>query len=137
MKKVIFFLILAFVLMGVIPAMAENELGDYKQIIVNNTAEKVATLIPTTLIIPGKCRILKVTCATLASAGGGTENVIALNDASSVGAMTDKNSEGETESNDSDDAVLSYVNSLRISNGCVITQGAFTVVLVEWERVIP
>jgi len=142
MRKLFICLIVAsFLLMGA-QAFADNELTDTKYLLVNTSDEKVGTLVPISLLIPGKCRVLKVTFSNIQADGdqGGVSSEVygALYDCSSVGGANDKNVEGEIESDDAGSVAIDYgLRPLKIANGVVIVQGSNTAALVEWERILP
>lgn len=116
-----------------LPAMAEEDLTGYVYTIANETGSPITTLIPITLIIPGQCRILRYTVSRNAATAG---DFASLHDASSITAATNKACEGELESTTGETVSHRYLRPLTISNGCVINQGAYTTVVVEWERII-
>ena len=107
-------------------------------VITNTTTTVQSTSIPTSIIRPGKDRVLrfKVTSA-LVTPSTAVEAVAALYDSATTGGALATVLEGEVESNDSDSVEEVYSRALRIANGVTIVQGAHTVVTVEWEYFSP
>ena len=135
MKKLIISLVVALFLMGALNAYAIDTANVSQYVIVNTATTTLATAIPITVIRPGKDFILRfkvVSTAALTS-----ETVAALFDSATLGNATDQFCEGEIESDDFDQVEERYSNPLGIKNGVVMTQGAETVLLIEWEKRIP
>lgn len=139
MKKFLSILIvLALLVAFVLPArlaMAEVDLTADVYTIANETASTTSTLIPITIIIPGKCRISRYIVSNNYTSVN--TSFASLHDASSTAAATNKACEGELKLAASSTVQRKYLRPLKISNGCVITQGAYTTVTVEWDRVTP
>lgn len=137
-KLILGFAIISLVLMGISSqAMADTSSSDFKYVIVNTTQTTLPTAISTDIIDPIKHRILRFKVSQGNTIGGSTatEVVAALYDSSTFAGAGNKQLEGEIESNDSDSVEERYSVPLRLANGCVIMQGANTIVLVEWEKV--
>jgi len=113
-------------------------LRDTKYTIDNSSGtSSLTTLVPIALIIPNKSRIVSV-IVTPTSPGTGAhyENIVAVYDASSIaGLIETKAMEGEVERNDADSGEIEWKRPLKIYNGCVIAQGAKTVVNIEFEDI--
>ncbi len=139
MRKILLSLMIVALLVvyaGPVQAAAPS---DRKYVIVNETTTSKVTCIPTSLIRPGKDRVLRFEVSSLTPYLGSasTEVIAALYDCTTAGSAINKVLEGEKESNDSDTVEERYIRPLRIANGVTMIQGARTVVLVEWERLIP
>jgi len=138
-KLLVSFIAIAFVLVGINAFADTADLNNQKYLIINDAGDKADFTIPTTLCIPGKSRIIKVTVSPTGTSAQ-SEVYVALYDASSLTvASLNKVCEGEVEANDEHDtAYLQYTaRGLKIANGCTIVQGAYTAVLVEWENYTP
>ena len=136
MKKLILGLVVALVLMGAVAHAADNQqLTDYKYMIVNNAEGTLVTPIPTAVIDPAKHRILCFEVGFVMGSSGSTntESVACLYDATSAGMATNKVAEGEIESNDADTVTKTYKRPLNLMNGVTMMQGSYTVVMIEWE----
>lgn len=113
-----------------------------KIVLVNTGTTSQATAIATSAsgdsvyIAPGKHRIVKMVVSNIAP-GASTEVVAGLYDAASVGAATNTAIEGEIESNSQDSVTLEYSRPLKLVNGLTVIQGAYTSVLIEYERYRP
>ncbi len=136
MKKILSSLIvIALLFVCSAPAMGAA-LTDKKYSILNDAGGSLTTLVPIALIIPNKSRVIKVTVTTMKNPSAGTECLVAIYDASSISGLIDtKAMEGEIESDGDKSAVLEWKRCLKIYNGCVIGQGAYTVVNIEYEDV--
>ena len=142
MKKLLLILIVPLLLMGLSTlafAADTYQLSDQKYAIANTSATTKVTYIPTTVIRDrGRDRVFKVTVNSILGAGlTHTEGIVAVYDCTSAAYLLASSMEGEIESNDSDSVSLEYKRPLTIYNGVAIAQGAFTTVLVEWEKVMP
>ena len=132
MKKLILLALIALFFVGAMNASA----ADYtkKFCIVNNTALSIRTLISSTLIVPTESRIIRFKVTAIGQpTNTSSEAVAALYDAATRVSAVATTLEGEIESNDFDSAEEKYDVPLDIVNGTVIGQGAFTIVLVEYE----
>jgi len=138
-----------------LPAMADSQVRDsliYNS--VNMTANKITKALPTTSSIgdraylaPGKHRIIKYEVSGMTANASGAagipigstsrEVVCSIYDAASIGAATNKTLEGELESNDADTVFKAFDRPMKLVNGLVIVQGAWTVVTIEYERLNP
>lgn len=133
--------ILCIVFSGI--AMADSQVQD--SIVwcnVNDTAVAVGFAFPTTtdaadrvFFEPGKHRLLRFELTNIASIS--TEMIAAVYDSASIAAAGNQQIEGEIESNDSDSVEEVYIRPLAVKNGLVVRQGAYTILLVEYERYRP
>lgn len=132
------FVVLALVLMSQVVSAAPWDLNDEKRVIVNTTGVGITTFIPTTIIRPNKDRVFKITVSSALPAGfTSTENFAALYDCTTAAGTLISALEGEIESSSAANVDLEWKRPLRIFNGVTILQGAYTVVLIEWEKVTP
>ena len=139
--------VIALLVMFALPAMAERREDTEKLTFINKTGDSQHTAVTTIFnaqqqnayIAPGKHRIVSFEVCDLGNneLSTTTETMAALYDASSVGTASDKNVEGEVESDDGETRKLKYDRPLKLANGCVIGQGAYTCVTLEYERYSP
>ncbi len=137
MKRLLILFVVALFVMFCVPAQAAT-LADKKYTIDNSTGTgSLTTLIPITLLRPGKDRIVRITCTPQSTgAGAHYENIVAIYDSASIsGLIGTKAMEGEVERSDDTTSELSWDRGLAIYNGGVIAQGAKTIVNVEWEQI--
>lgn len=137
MRKILLSLMIVALLVVYAGSVQAAAPSDKKYVIVNDTATKATKSISTSIIRPGKDRILRFEVTDITAAGGGTEVVAALYDCTTAGGTSNQVLEGEKESDDSDSVEEIYIRPLRIANGVTIVQGAHTIVLIEWETIIP
>ena len=160
MKKALALMMVVGILFSCIPAFADGQVGfsgtqyTEKWNAVNNTANAVYVVIPTSkaangraYIQPGKHRIVSLfvqgfpanaTVAGIPNGSTATEGVAAIYDATSIASANNKNIEGEIEhSNQGGGVTLNYTRPLKVKNGIVLIQGAFTTVKLEYERIQP
>ena len=134
MKKFAFLLVLALLLASVMPAYAVAP-SDNKYVITNTTAISQATAVSTSIIAPNIARILKVTVTSALPKGAtSTETVVGVYDATSSGAALNSALEGEVEGTTAATVEIKYERPLKVYNGITIIQGAYTVVVIEWEE---
>jgi len=139
MRKLFSVLIVLALLASAIPAWAAFP-SDSKYVITNTSPRSQVTKISTDIITPGQCRILRVTVGVAFTPGficTSTESVAGLYDTQTTGGALNNCLEGEIESNDSDSVSYTYARPLNLANGVTIIQGAYTVVTIEYEKVIP
>jgi len=140
MKKLIISLVVALFLMGALNAYAVDTANISQRVIINTDGYTLATAVPTTVLRPGKDYILRFQVTPIVPGGDlglSTEAVAAIFDSSTLGGATNQFCEGEIESNDADSVEERYTNPMGFKNGIVLTQGAQTVLLIEWEKRIP
>lgn len=140
MKKLIFGLIVALFFLGANVFADTVDLNNNQWCITNDSGDKLVTTIPITLLVPGKCRILKITVSPTGTSAL-AECYVGIYDASSETAMQTnaaKVCEGEWEADAEYESVThDYARGLKIQNGATFIQGAYSAVTVEWERHTP
>ena len=135
MKKILFSLmIVALLLIGANVFADTADLYDDKICLINDSGDKLATIIPITQIIPNKDWVTKITISSTGTSAL-SENYVAIYDASTIANINVKNCEGEWEAKTANESVThDYKRPLMIYNGVGIIQGAYSSVMIEWER---
>ena len=138
MRKLFSVLIVLALLASAIPAWAGHP-DDLKYTIINTTGTTQVTAISTNIIKPGIHRILKFDVCSAPPLSAVTETVAALYDAAAATGVHTGWLEGEIEGAGSSPATVEkkYIRPLNLKNGAVIMQGAWTIVSIEYEKVIP
>ena len=141
MKKLLFSLmIVALLSMGANVFADTADLYDDKVCIINNSGDAITTLIPVTQIVPNKDWITRISVSSTGTSVL-SEAFCAIYDASTVVIMADtgtKTCEGEWEAENLYGSIThDYKRPLKIYNGVVIRQGAYSTVMIEWERYRP
>lgn len=153
MKRFLALLMAVGMLLYTVPAMAAVAENTEKWNSVNMTANKISVVIPNSYnangrayIKPGAHRIVSLavtgTCApaSLQPAMGSTATEIyaCIYDSSTLGGATNKTMEGEIEQeNRGASKKRKYDRPLKVVNGIVLEQGAWTVATLEYERALP
>lgn len=141
MKKFISFVAIALLVMGLATtafgAYASTDLFDTKYTITNQTAKTVATIVPSSLISgDGSYQILSMDVG-LASGQTGTsaEIVAGLYDGTTLLHTAVGFLECELESNAYQaTASKRWIRPLKIYNGVIVVQGAYSTVTLEYQR---
>lgn len=143
MRKIISILsVMALLVMFSLPAMAATS---EKLTITNRSGDNLYTVVPNSAnadgrpyIKPRKHRVLRFRVSHVSNdlvndEDEASENWAVLHDATTLGGATDKTAEGEIESEDFRSVEERYDRPLRIVNGVVLGQGAWTSLLIEYE----
>ena len=145
MKKALALMMVVGMLFSCIPAMAAPIGYETEKWYATNTGSgNQNVIIPITpsgggraYIAPGKHRIVSMEVTSTRSAALSIP-VAALYDSTTIGGATNKALEGEIEETTSGtSAKLEYDRPLKIKNGVLLTQGAYTTVKLEYERIQP
>ena len=136
MKKFLSFVAIALLVMGLATSVVAVEEGhDTKYTIINAGASSIVSVVPSSIIgNDGTYQLLAVDVGQNLAASTTGEAIVALYDSSSLSTMRTGNLECELESNDSDTVTKTWVRPLRISNGLVVQQGAYSIVTIEYQR---
>ena len=142
MKKMLSFVAIALLVMGLATsafgAYASTDCYDTKYTIVNTAAVAKTSVVPTSLIKDNaEFELLKVDVCTAISGAAGTtgEAVVGIYDASAPQYANNASLECELEASSTQEtASKSWVRPLKIYNGVVVVQGAYSVVSIEYQR---
>ena len=107
-------------------------------VIANETGDRLASVMDSTLFVPGKHRIISWSVSHLGNEYTvDTEIYGAIFDAATLGEASSQNVEGERESTDEDSISRIYASPQSFKDGVVTIQGAWTVFEIEYERFRP
>lgn len=140
MKKLLCFIACAAILLSAslaYGAYASTDLHDTKYTIVNTAATAKTTVIPSSLIGgDSQYELLKVDIGTAISGAAGTtgEAVVGIYDATGMLGANNAALECEIESTDNDTLSKTWIRPLKIYNGVVIVQGAYSVATIEYQK---
>ena len=118
------------------PVMAVNQLNNQKYFITNNSATSIATIVSTDIIpASGEAGITRLEVTPILPSGATTGcNFVSIYDSNDLWGTSAGWMEGEIEAAASVGTLTkTYTRPLKITNGVVIVQGAYTVASVEWE----
>ncbi len=140
MKKIFCFMLCATLLLGfavsAFGAYTSTDLYDTKLTITNAAATVKMTVVPTSLVgTDATYELLKVDVGQCINhTGTSAEAVVGIYDAADASYWSNAFLECELESNDDTTATKTWIRPLKIYNGLLIVQGAYSVVTVEYQK---